>query len=330
MVAMKLTRKHTRCNLKNITRKLLYGKIRHLNKGFNLFDIHYNEPDKKDMAIGLVYFNSSKSKRLLMNYLYTVEKLKMANMPIYTVEMYKDFPEISDAIHVKTDFILFQKERLCHFLEKHIPKKYTKIVFLDTDVIFDNINWYNELSEKLNTINIVQPFTKGIWLDLTYKNIVHQHPGIVSYFKYGGYHHTGFGWAFQREWFCKYGFFQYGILGSGDFFNTSIWLRKSVNEIHSQEVFTSNRWKYIHPALEDYAKSIKEWPTVCYIKGNIYHLFHGNLRKRQYLERNRVFKKVKDVRDILKLEKNEIFELKDDSLKPQISKYFRNRDDDGI
>jgi hypothetical protein len=39
----------------------------------------YDTPLLCDMAIGLVFFNPAKSKRMLMNYLYTVEKLKCAN-----------------------------------------------------------------------------------------------------------------------------------------------------------------------------------------------------------------------------------------------------------
>ena len=42
-----------------------------------------------------------------MNYLYTREKLNIANIPNYTIEMYVTTPEIKDAIHIKTDFILF-------------------------------------------------------------------------------------------------------------------------------------------------------------------------------------------------------------------------------
>jgi hypothetical protein len=47
-------------------------------------EIRYYKPWRKDMAVGLVFFNPAKSKRMLMNYLYTIEKLKLANIPYYT------------------------------------------------------------------------------------------------------------------------------------------------------------------------------------------------------------------------------------------------------
>ena len=43
--------------------------------------VRYRGPWKRDMAIGFVFFNPAKSKRMLMNYLYTIEKLKLAKIP---------------------------------------------------------------------------------------------------------------------------------------------------------------------------------------------------------------------------------------------------------
>lgn len=327
------TKKNNKCSFKNITRKRVL-KEHILNKSFDLFNIHYEEPVKKDMAIGLVYFNSAKSKRLLMNFLYTIEKFKMANIPTYTIEMYMTTPEIKDAIHVKTDFILFQKERLCHILEKHIPEKYTKLLFIDADLVFDNLHWYTDLSNKLNTTNIVQPFTNALWLDITYKKIVKQRPSIVLYLKVGdinkynhggiwGYH-PGFAWGFQRDWFRKCGFYQHGILGDGDTLSATSWIDKSFHD-----EFLDKR-PYQRNALTEYVGLLKVRPSVCYIKGNIYHLWHGDGKKRQYRERRTIFKSVKDIRDIVDVEPSGLFRLKDDSLKPRIMKYFRDRDDDGI
>ena len=330
---MKKTRK-LKCNFNNITRKHLVKK-KTLPSSFDLFSIHYTEPEKKDIAVGLVYFNSAKSKRLLMNYLYVLEKFKIAKIPTYTIEMYVDTPEISDAIHVKTDFILFQKERLCYILEKHIPERFTKLLFIDTDLVFDNLSWYSELSKKLDTINIVQPFNNAIWLDITYKKVVKHRVPIIFYMKFGkldssgalGGYHAGFAWGFQRTWYRKYGFFQYGILGGGDAFTSTTWMNKLYNKS-----FPENKWEFVLPALKDYSETIDVAPSMCYINSTIYHLWHGDYHKRQYNERQNIFKSVKDIRDILTVEPNGLFALKESAsfLKPRIRKYFKNRDDDGV
>jgi hypothetical protein len=142
-----------KCDFNKATRRIIYKKKRdRLGKDFDIYDLKYNEPNKKDLAIGLVYFNCVKSKRLLMNYLYVREKLRLAGIPTFTIEMYEDTPEIHDAIHLKTDFILFQKERLCHLLEKRIPSVFKKLMFMDSDLVFDNLRWYDDVSKKLEHI----------------------------------------------------------------------------------------------------------------------------------------------------------------------------------
>jgi hypothetical protein len=327
-----------KCNFKNITRRRLLKKAM-LPEDFNLFNITYKEPSKKDLAVGLVYFNSAKSKRLLMNYLYMREKLNMANIPNYTIEMYLNTPEIKDAIHVKTDFILFQKERLCHVLEKSIPKQYTKLLFLDADLIFDDVNWYSRLSERLDSFNVVQPFSTALWLDITYNHIIRERSSIVFNLKLRdldkntnkntkcsilGFH-PGFAWGFQRHWFKNNGFFQEAILGSGDTITSTSWISKPFIDNYVENC----KYKYIDKAIKEYNNSL-DHPSVCYLEGNMYHLWHGDINKRQYKKRNNILKGVDDIRNILKVEKSGLYALKDNTFKSRIMKYFKDRDDDGI
>lgn len=265
-----------------------------------------------------------------MNYLYVAEKLKMAGIPFYTLEMYKEGqePELYDAFHYKTDFILFQKERLCHLLEKHIPASYSKLLFMDSDLLFQNANWYNDLSEKLDSFEVVQPFSKGVWLDITYRHVVKERMPILFYNKLGklsmeggiGGYHPGFAWAFQRNWFRRVGFFQHSILGDGDTLSSTVWLD-----------YPGFQYKpFVQNAIDAFRTSMGPKPSVCFLKGHLYHLWHGDASKRQYSSRREIFKKVKDVRDIVRVASNGLFELKDDSLKPKIARYFKNRDDDGL
>ena len=321
------TRKQRACSFRGITLKKAKAPVR-LPASFDLHDLTYTGPKREDLAVGLVYFNSSKSKRLLMNYLYVAEKLKVAGIPFYTLEMYTGEPEIKDAFHLKTPFILFQKERMCHLLEKKIPKRFTKVLFLDSDLIFQNRNWYNELSDKLESFEIVQPFSKGVWLDITYKHVVKERIPFAFYKTFGainteggiGGYHPGFAWGFQRDWFRRVGFFQYGVLGDGDTLSSTVWL-------HYPDFHYS---PFVAPAIEAFRQQVGPPPSMCFLKGHIYHLWHGDGSKRQYKSRRNIFKHVTDVRDIVRVGENGLFELKDDTLKPKIRAYFRNRDDDGL
>jgi hypothetical protein len=293
------------------------------NKKINLHDIHYRKPTKKDLAVGLVFFNSSKSVRLLTNYLYVVEKLKCAEIPYYTLEMYTDTPEIKDAFHIKTDMILFQKERLCHLLEKKIPATYTKLMFIDCDVIFDDESWYSKLSKALDTYEVIQPFSKVCRLDITYKKCLEVDSSSASYYpmKRNQMGEPGFVWAFQRNWFREKGFYQYAVLGGGDRVSSFSWLK-------------AHHWKFLHPlenakSRADYSKLVGN-VKVSHLNGLIYHLFHGSVDKRQRGTRHAILKDYNDPKDAVRVTKSGAFTLRNKTLKSKVQKYFKGRDDDGI
>lgn len=289
-----------------------------------LHDIHYTKPTVKDLAVGLVFFNSSKSVRLLTNYLYTAEKLKCAHIPYYTIELYTNAPEIEDAFHIKTDIILFQKERLCHLLEKKIPANYTKLLFIDCDVIFDDKEWYSKLSKALDTYEVIQPFSKWITLDVTFKWLTNGESLVSDLLKHGRDGHNGFAWAFQRDWFREKGFYQYAILGGGDSKSSSVFVK---NE-RGNELELLEKYKDV-PSMTSYIKSIKD-VKLSYLNGSIYHLFHGSIGKRNYKTRHSILKDYKDPKDAVVIAKSGAFTLRNKTLKHKIQKYFKSRDDDGI
>jgi hypothetical protein len=291
---------------------------------FRLFDIQYKKPTNKDLAVGLVYFNSSKSTRILMNYFYAREKLNLAGIPNYTLEMYIKKPELHDAFHVKTDVILFQKERLCHVLEKKIPKQFTKLLFMDCDVIFDRKNWYNDLSKMLDTYEIIHPFSKTCRLDLTYKKCLEWGDAIGTFptHKQEIKMNPGYAWAFQRKWFVEKGLYQYAILGGGDISSARPW----VKAMHTKHIDSKN---YESKSMQEYISKVGD-PKVGFLDGLIYHLFHGSVRNRQWGTRYEILKDYNDPRDATKETKQGILTIKNKTLKSKIQKYFETRDDDGV
>jgi hypothetical protein len=311
------------------TRKTLKKPVLRTNKIVDISTIKYKSQKANDLAIGLVYFNSSNSKRILMNYLYTVEKLKTAGFPYFTLEVYKDNYDIADAFHIKTDCILFQKERLCRILERKIPDLYTKLLFMDCDVVFENTNWYNELSDKLNEFNIVHPFSEVCQLDITFKNIMYHKSSISLSQKYGfeqglSIYQPGLAWAFQRPWFKKYGGFEYGVLGGGDYYSVGAWLKLL-------PVDSENLPNVLRPAYTKYYEQMRlNNPTVSNINGRAYSLWHGTQKKRQHQSRYHILKYVNDIRNIININKDGIFVIQDALIMRRISKFFKDRDDDGV
>ena len=285
--------------------------------------LFYNKPRWTDMVVCFVYFNPAGTNRMLMNYLYTVEKLKLAKIPYYTLEFHYGQPEISDAIHIPGKSVLFHKEQLCKLLEKYVSWWYSKLVFLDADIIFGNPDWYNETSRLLDTHHVVQTFSKCVWLDITYKESIQHRISVAFMDRTKPYesmlHHPGFGWAFRRSWYKKVGFFRYGITGSGDTLSAAAWLGTSFNK------------NYLKPALEPAYKEYLKLPRplLTCTSGTVFHLWHGTKQNRKYIERHAMLNDIKDVRNILK-EENGIFILTDSGFESKMIDYFKTRDDDGF
>lgn len=289
-------------------------------------DIHscrYETPAVTDMAICFVYFNPMKSKRILMNYLYTVEKLNTAKIPYYTIELCFGEPEIKKAIHVSGKSFMFHKERLCRLVERRVSWWYSKVMFLDAGIVFNNPKWYSQVSALLYSRDVVQPFEKTVWLDITYKEPLNERYGVARMDRKAVFDsnlHPGFAWAFNRAWYRKVGFFDYGITGSGDTLSVGAWLNVPFKPDYLAEA--------LKPAFDEFNKLPK--PTLANIKGTAYHLWHGTRENSTYLERHSILEGVSDVRDILVLNKDGVFELTDSKINKKLEEYFMSRDDDGF
>jgi hypothetical protein len=285
----------------------------------------YEIPKCKDMAICFVFFNPARSKKMLMNYFYTIEKMKLAKIPYYTMELLFDDhePEIKDAFHVRSKSVLFHKETLCSLLEKRVPCYFKKLMFLDADVIFGKPGWYDEVSRLLGTYEVIQPFSSCVWLDSTYSKLVQTRLSVAYMSRvnlYNHNYHPGFAWAFQRKWFREFGFYKEGITGSGDTMSTAAWMNIKFPK------------GYVHTALvpsyDEYSRMTQ--PTLACSTGTIYHLWHGSAKNRKYVDRHRILDGVRDVRSILETNKDGVLELTDKSVEAKMREYFASREDDGI
>lgn len=285
----------------------------------------YEKPLICDMAIGIVFFNPAKSKRMVMNYLYSVEKLKRAGLPFYTLELVygKEEPELKNALHFRAKNAMFNKEQLCRLLERRIPWRYSKVVFLDADLIFDTPHWYADTSKRLSTHDIVQPFSSAVWLDITYTKAMLERSSVVYMNRektYDSKYHPGFAWGFRRSWFRKYGFYEYAITGSGDTLSTAAWLGVEFPKGYLKPAFVRS--------YTDYRRMAK--PSLTCSPGKVYHLWHGTHKNRKYVDRHQIVDGIPDVQRIIRPNWSGVFELTDKVVEAKLQTYFKEREDDGI
>jgi hypothetical protein len=283
---------------------------------------------KNDMAICFVLFNPAQTKRILMNYLYVKNKFLQQGLPVFTLELVYEgrSPEVPDAFHVKATSFLFHKENLCRILESKIPPCYTKLAFLDADVYFSDASWYQKTSLLLNKYDVVQPFERAHWLDLTYKQTMLTRKTVLLNQKqaWDFAYHPGFAWCFRRKWYKQVGFFDYAISGSGDTLSVAGWLRK---------VFPPNFQSLPSPLRAKFqAFCLLPAPASTYLREmDLYHLYHGSREKRQYAERHRMLQIKGEIDEYLTKNQDGVLEWKDPGKwNPLYLQYFKTRDDDSL
>jgi len=282
-----------------------------------------------DTAIAFVFFNPARSKRMLMNYLYTINRLN--GLPCYTLELVfedrePEIPESPNVFHVKSNSYMFHKERMCRVLETKIPKKFKKIVFMDADLFYLSNKWYHDMSEKLDQFDVVQGFEICHWLDLSYKKIMLSRPSalLTKSRLYSHEYHPGFIWGFRRDWYKKVGFFDWCVSGSGDTLSVAGWTKQEFDKS-----FSSLPLSMVKSYIE-FKKQPK--PRISYLKDiHVFHLYHGSRTNRRYVDRHKPVNIAREISNIVKVNDDGMFEWKEPNRWNQFFiDYFNSREDDGI
>ena len=73
-------------------------------------------------------------------------------------------------------------------------------------------------------------------------------------------------------------------------------------------------------------------PKISYLEGiHVFHLYHGSRVNRQYVDRHSILNVARDIRTLLKVNKDGAYEWVEPSRwNPKLLAYFVTRDDDGV
>lgn len=292
---------------------------------------HYYAPEEKDMAIVIPFFNPTNSVRLVQNFLFIDNLLQRANIPVIIIELaYNNLfitKEIDDndrhIIHVRSDSVMFHKENLLNIgINKVI---YSKYCILDADIIFSDLNWYNNLSNLLSKYDVIQPYQKAYWMALDMKTTIRSKFSVGFNLKArkGKLDHPGFVWGFKREWFEKIGNLpEFFISGGSDSILAHICFGSQINNYIDSELFNS----YL-----DNCKEIEFSSN--YMNGVIFHLFHGNIENRQYSERHKKITRAINRKIYLTKNSDGVLEWEQDirtQMNETFMEYLISRGDDSV
>jgi len=255
------------------------------------------------------FFNPCGYTAIMANYHVFRKSLQKQGLPLITVELafgndpfffHKEDADI--LIQRRGGDVLWQKERLLNIALEYLPDNCDKVVWLDSDVLFENGDWVEQTSKNLEQYMVVQPFSAIIRLPHGVTRCdwqtCHRGTGEKELFHSFGYsmvHYgkiaarffhsrgmTGGAMAMRRSLLHKYKFYDADITGAGDLIMAQAFCG---NTTYERLAMMSVAQK-MH--VQQWAQDITEGTqcSVHYTQGIAYHLWHGEKKNRRYTQRH--------------------------------------------
>jgi hypothetical protein len=305
------------------------------------------------------YFNPARYLTKLQNLERFAKRVRQQGLKLLIVELaFLDAPfsvpqEFADmSVRLRTNAVLWQKERMLNLAIGHLPQSCSKVVWLDGDILFENDSWVEETSRLLENHKVVQPFQIANWLpegaethsqmDSPLTVDLPKMPGMAYSMCHSRFPskilcrpdlaHPGFAWAARREIVDAHPLYDKGILGGGDFLTTlAMYSASAALENPNVSVCLSRHQAadLVHWASKFHSAVSGD---VVSTPGSVWHLWHGNLSDRQYIERYETLREFDfDPNADIALDANGCWQWNSD--KPELHKrvktYFSSRREDG-
>ena len=230
-------------------------------------------------------------------------------------------PSLSNSIRVTSGSTLWHKESMLNFAIERLPVWIKYVFWVDADVVFSNRNWLVDGVKALQKYHVVQAFdyckhleqdekpnlkedlyttwsrehdkyyqqalyervpsNRRCWRSFGLTHVEECANGSPADYNALGHGHTGFAWGARREILDQVPLYDHALIGGAD----HIMAHAAAGELDHPCIFRAFKSDMGH---------VKEWSrrfnavvhgNLGYVPGNVLHLWHGDLSKRQYLER---------------------------------------------
>jgi hypothetical protein len=296
--------------------------------------------------------------KLFRKFMDRMEKNYRVNL--YVVELaYGDRSfEITSAenprhIQLRSDSALWHKENMINIGISRLPSTWKYVAWIDGDIDFVHPEWVAETIHELQHHPVVQLFEDAIDLGpdnqvmttsksfaYCYKNKLPYKgkklitdTSLTGYYSYaygkGYYWHPGYAWAATREAINTLGgLFELGIVGAGDHHMACSLVGEYERSL--PKGVTKQYKMQLHNWADRAARLHK---NIGFVKGTIYHYWHGKKRDRRYKDRwsiliDNKFDPIhhvhKDWQGLLTLYPGH------DTLRDEMRQYFQSRNEDSI
>lgn len=276
------------------------------------------------------FFNPQKSPYRIKAFKIWYESIKHLNHSIIECVIGDSQPQLEESENIKrvyTENLLWHKEALLNKVIADLPKKYKYIFWVDADVLFTNLDWMVDGVKELKTSNIIQPFEYCVHLErdenkpsfamdkfrelyLPNKENGKVWRSFCANFSttqlwkdenYNNHGHVGFAWGARREILESLPLYDKALIGGAD----HIIAHAAAGQIaHNCIVksFTDNL-EEVNQWSADFYKLVNG--KIGFVEGDLYHIWHGDIDKRQYLKRIQDF--TAKTKQIVHRDKNGLF-----------------------
>ncbi len=248
---------------------------------------------------------------------------------------------------IRTESLLWHKEAILNRTIAKLPKQYQYVFWIDADVLFTNLNWMTESVQAMQRrAAIVQPWEYCIHLNRDEKKPTfdvescralvsdpdHRHPqiwrgfaanyqtdgAIAASLNYHRHGHVGFAWGARRSILDQCPLYDKALIGGADHIIAHAAALQvphpCIDRAFAGDIEAVNAWSHkFADACEGH---------LGYVPGDLYHLWHGDIDKREYL--NRIIEFTKATKDITKKDANGLFVGGEDQ--EYIRRYFEKRE----
>lgn len=289
------------------------------------------EPVRGEIAAVTVFYNIAGYDRLLKNYHEFRSNWPEDTAPLWTVEVIppgsKPCIEGDRVTQVSVRNPFFHKEAAINYAVRELPDEFTKVLWLDCDLVWSNYNWLRALPSLLDTHYSVQLWGQISYLDRN-KSVIEEGASVMKDLSRGK---PGGGWATQREFFTQLGLYTTGIVGGGD-------------TVCAMGLGGDRVYQRFDPVFRDrlsiYRNEVVRWVAdameitggqATFLDERVSHLWHGDKDDRQYMDRHELLRKVDFDRDLgvdgngFRTWTSKVGERRADALNRGIRRYFQNR-----
>ena len=287
-----------------------------------------------NLAMITCHFNPGAFQQSRRNYLRFLRQMESERVPVYVAELTYDYddwvvPEAPSVLRLRTDRrnLMWHKENLLNLVEEIVPAEFDAIAWVDADIWFERLDWYEAICEALESHCVVQLFDTVVKTGpdgragsamagvAARKELA---PGTAS---------PGYGWAARRTlWTESGGLHDRAIIGGGDVVNASAWIPCNSG---------SFRWLN-YPKLEIALKRQRRWfkengASYGHVPGTIWHEWHGDFHNRRYVNRHKLVSGLHLGNDIVTREDglHEFAEDVPERVRAGFAGYFAGRREDG-